>query len=210
MKNRKICFASLFGGIALTCAVMIGVGAAFPQEKEGGQEAPNLAEMMARVKAYTQPGPRHDELRRFLGKWNTEMRITMMGQYPERGEMGEIEFSWLFDGRWLQYAGSSRMLGRPIETFGLIGYDNFKQSFIACDVGTFDTAMRYAEGDMDPSGKALITYGTLDEYTTGEHDKMVKVVWRFISDDKMIQEIHDLPIGEKNAQVIEVIYTRKK
>jgi hypothetical protein len=70
--------------------------------------------------------------------------------------------------------------------------------------------MRQSEGDMDPSGKVLITYGTLDEYLTGEHDKMVKYVWRFDSDDKIVLEIHDLPIGEKNTKVLEIVSTRAK
>ncbi len=55
-----------------------------------------------------------------------------------------------------------------------------------------------------------MSYGTIDEYLTGEHDKMVKTVWRFISDDKMVLEIHDLPIGENNTKVVEITYTRKK
>jgi hypothetical protein len=42
-------------------------------------------------------------------------------------------------------------------------------------------------------------YGTLDEYLTGEHDKMVKSVWRFVSDDEMRLEVHDLAIGESNS-----------
>jgi hypothetical protein len=61
---------------------------------------------------------------------------------------------------------------------------------------------------MDPSGNALLSYGTIDEYLTGEHDKMVKYVWRFPSKDKMVLEIHDLPIGENNTKVLEFAYTR--
>ena len=72
-----------------------------------------------------------------------------------------------------------------------------------------DTAMSRAEGDLDPGGKVLLLYGTIDEYLTGEHDKMVKTVFRFLSPDKMIMEIHDLPIGEQNTKVVEVTYTRR-
>ena len=45
---------------------------------------------------------------------------------------------------------------------------------------------------------------------TGEHDKMVKSVWRFVSDDEMKLEVHDLPIGEDNTQVFEIRYRRRK
>ena len=50
----------------------------------------------------------------------------------------------------------------------------------------------------------------LDEYLTGEHDKMVKSVFRFVSEDEMKLEVHDLPIGESNTKVVEITYTRAK
>jgi hypothetical protein len=71
-----------------------------------------------------------------------------------------------------------------------------------------DTAMNRFEGDLDQSGKTLIAYGTLDEYLTGEHDKMVKYIWRFQSPSRIILEVHDLPIGETNTRVVEVAFTK--
>ena len=81
-------------------------------------------------------------------------------------------------------------------------------SYVFTTVSTMDTAMNHAEGDMDPGGKAMILYGTIDEYLTGEHDKMVKYVFRFLSPDKIVLEVHDLPIGENNTKVLEITYTR--
>ena len=54
-----------------------------------------------------------------------------------------------------------------------------------------DTAMVHSEGDMDQTGKTLLTYGTLDEYLTGEHDKMVKYIWRFQSPTRIVFEVND-------------------
>ena len=53
-----------------------------------------------------------------------------------------------------------------------------------------------------------IAYGTLDEYLTGEHDKMVKYVWRFTSPTQMVLEVHDLPIGENNTKVVEITFRK--
>jgi hypothetical protein len=89
-----------------------------------------------------------------------------------------------------------------------MGYDNFKQSYVATTLSSLDTAMIRLEGDMDQAGKTLLAYGTLDEYLTGEHDKMVKYVWRFQSPTRIVLEIHDLPIGEANTKVIEVVLTK--
>lgn len=125
-------------------------------------------------------------------------------------EKGTAEFSWLMPGRWLQNRARGTMMGQQAEFFYLIGYDNFKMSYVTTTVSNFDTAMLRFEGDMTQDGKALISYGTLDEYTTGEHDKMVKSVWRFLDADTIVLEVHDLPIGEVNTKVFEIKYTRAK
>jgi hypothetical protein len=98
----------------------------------------------------------------------------------------------------------------PYEAVSTLGYDNFKQSFVLSTVSSMDTAMHYAEGDLTQGGDALLVYGTLDEYLTGEHDKMVKTVFRFLSDDEMVMEVHDLPIGETNTKVVEFRFTREQ
>jgi len=181
---------------------------AFTQDARdaGGDD---MAAMMAKAKRFTQPGGHHKELERFIGKWNTETRIFMAGQETP-AEKGTAEFSWLMPDRWLKGESKGTLMGMPCDGFHVIGYDNFKQSFVATHVTNFDTAMNRCEGDMDPSGKALLMYGTIDEYLTGENDKMVKLVWRFPSPDKLVMEIHDLPIGEQNTKVVEVVYTRAK
>jgi hypothetical protein len=37
---------------------------------------------------------------------------------------------------------------------------------------------------------------------------MVKYLWRFTNDNRIVLEVHDLPIGERNTQVIEVAFDR--
>jgi hypothetical protein len=178
-------------------------------QKQGAQP-PGVAEMQAameKARRFTQPGENHKGLARFVGKWTTETRIFMAGK-PTPAEKGTAEFSWLMPGRWLKHESNGTIMGQPMKTFIVIGYDNFKQSFVSSQVSSFDTAMTHAEGDMDPGGKALLMYGTLDEYTTGEHDKMVRYIWRFPSADRLVLEVHDLPIGENNTKVIEITYSR--
>jgi hypothetical protein len=180
------------------------------QDPQDQGDAAALAQMMQQAAKFTKPGKHHKELERFVGSWTTETQMFMGGQ-ATKATKGEAEFSWLMPGRWLKgsWKGELPMLG-PVEGFTLLGYDNFKQSFVSTQVTSMDTAMLHLEGDMDPSGKALLVYGTLDEYLTGEHDKMVKYVWRFVSADKIVAEVHDLPIGEEHTKVIEVTYEREE
>lgn len=177
-------------------------------QQGGGAEQVNMAEMMAKARKYTQPGEAHKALERFLGDWTVETRI-LMGGNPGKPSMGEQRCTWLMKDRWVECRGSAPFMGIPTEMFSVLGYDNFKQSYRVMTMSSIDTAMNVSEGDMDPGGKVLLTYGTIDEYLTGEHDKMVKYVWRFDDADHIRMEVHDLPIGEKNTQVIAVRYTRK-
>jgi hypothetical protein len=179
------------------------------QEPDAKKAAAEMAAMMAKAKKFTEPGKHHEVLKRFLGKWDTETRF-FLGSQATPPEKGTADGTWLMEGRWLKTDSTGQMMGKTVQGFMILGYDNFKMSYVATNVTSWDTAMNRTEGDMDPGGKLLITYGTLDEYLTGEHDKMVKVVWRFESDDKIVMEIHDLPIGEKNTKVVETTYIRRK
>ncbi len=175
--------------------------------QEGSQKL-SMAEMMERAKKFTQPGEAHKLLERFVGDWRTETSFVMGGKVG-KAQIGEQRCGWLMKGRWIECRVQGPLMGKPSESYTVIGYDNFKQSYRVMMVSSIDTAMNVSEGDMDPGGKALLTYGTIDEYLTGEHDKMVKYVWRFEGPDAYSMEVHDLPIGEKNTQVVSVKYTRK-
>ena len=193
---------SFLAGVALTAAIVIPFTSAARPQDDPRQE------MLKRAQKYVTPGPHHAKLERFVGKWETEWTI-LHGENRTPPSKGSAEFSWLFEGRWLQQRGTGALLEMPLESFSLIGYDNFKQSYVSATASTLDTALHVNEGDMVRGDQAMIAYGTLDEYLTGEHDKMVKTIWRFISKDEMVMEVHDLHIGEQNTQVIEIRYTRK-
>lgn len=168
--------------------------------------AEDMNAMMEKAREITATGEFHRWLERFEGTWESETRVIMPGAKPEKGVS---TFSWLIDGRWMQMKGSGSMMGMPSESFMLLGYDTFKMSYVLTMVSSMDNAMLRAEGDIDPKTGSLILYGTLDEYLTGEHDKMVKYVWRFKGDDAMTFEVHDLPIGETNTKVVEVSFKRR-
>ncbi|MDZ4774382.1 MAG: DUF1579 family protein [Planctomycetota bacterium] len=172
-------------------------------------KAPDMAAMMQQAAKFIQPGEPHKVLEKFVGKWDSEMRM-FMGSEAIPGGKGVAEFTWLMPGRYVQMNGNGSMMNQPMQSFYLLGYDNFKQSYVTTALSSLDTAMLHFEGDLTQDKKSLISYGTLDEYLTGEHDKMVKTVWRFVSADKLILEVHDLPIGETNTKVFEIEYTRAK
>jgi hypothetical protein len=198
---------SFLAGAALAAAIALPISlASGRQDPAAGHD---MAEMMKKAEKFTKPGPNHAMLARFIGTWDTSFQLCH-GDQKMPAEPGTSQFSWLFEGRWLQQESRGTMMGMPIEGFGILGYDNFKMSFVNAFVSTMDTALNTSEGDLDQGGKNLISYGRLDEYLTGEHDKTFKTAWRFISDDEMLFEVHDFAIGEVGTKVIEIRYTRKK
>lgn len=189
--------------ISIACGLSLAMaGALFAR---GPQDPPDMEKEMSKMQKWTTPGKKHETLKRFLGSWTTETVI--MGMAPVKGT---AECDWLMEGRWLRLDAKSTLFGKPFHSYSIIGHDNFKMSFVTTTVSSFDTSMIRTEGDLSRDGKSLVSYGTLDEYMTGEHDKAIKVAWRFQSEDKLVMEVHDLPIGEENAKVFEIVYTRKK
>jgi hypothetical protein len=194
-------------GLAAAAALAGVLLAPVPQDPK--QDPADMEAMMKKAEKFTKPGKNHEHLRRFLGRWDTELRFFMAGQAmpPEKGT---AETTWLLQDRVVQTHTKGMLMRKPSESFLMMGYDNFKQSFVFSYAQTMDTAMNHGEGDLTQDGRTLICYGTIDEYLTGEHDKMVKYVWRFESDDRIVWEVHDLPIGENHTKVVEVVYTRAK
>ena len=203
MTNRLLPF--VLGTITTLTLAATFRSAVDPQDPQDPQS--DMAAMMAKAKEFVTPGPEHELLERFVGKWNTTTHFVMGGQKTP-GEKGVAEYHWLMDGRWLAGKTEGTFMGNPAEGFSLLGYDRFKKSYVSTRVTSLDTAMNRTEGDMTRDGKALISFGTIDEYLTGEHDKTVKTIWRFVAEDKMVLEVHDLHIGETGTQVLEMVFER--
>jgi hypothetical protein len=188
-----------------TIAIGLALAAAGGWMARGAQDPPDMEKEMAKAKKWMSPGKNHELLKRFVGSWTTE--TAMMGAPPVKGT---AEVDWLMEGRWLRMDSKTTLFGKPFSNFAIMGYDNFKMSYVITKVSSFDTSMIRVEGDLDQTGKSLVCYGTLDEYLTGEHDKAIKVAYRFLSDDSFVMEVHDFGIGEEKTKVFDVTYSRKK
>lgn len=203
MKNRH----------ALLLAAAVGCGAAVLSsraQQDPAQNFPDEKKMMEMMQQYAQPGPMHARLADMLGKWDTVTRMTMGPGGESMEDRGEAEFKWLMPDRWLQEEVTGTMMSMPFHGFGITGYDNFKKKYTSAWIDTASTMLLTSEGNFDQSGKNIFMYGSMDEYLTGENDKCVKYVRRFVSKDQMVLEIHDMVIGDQNTKVVEVTYTRKK
>lgn len=197
-------------GLLLALAFIVAVSSVYSQDKP--QSAPpDMQEMMKKWKEVASPNEHHKALDAMVGKWDMSTAVWMGGPGAEPSvTKGAADIDWMIDGRFLRQDAKGEFMGLPYTGFGLTGYDNMKKCYTMVWIDNTSTAFSAAEGNFDQSGKNLILYGKMDEPTTGEHDKNVKYVIRFVDKDKVLFEVHDLAIGENNTKVMEITYTRAK
>lgn len=169
-----------------------------------------MEEMQARMKQAATPGPHHQALGRYLGTWDVEMAMVMPGAPSERSK-GTAVYAWALEGRWMSQRITGQLMGMPYESYSLMGFDNYAKNHVSVSVSSMDTAMTMSRGlVVDPTHKVTATYGTLDEYTTGELHKPFKVVVRNVSEARHVMEIWDLGIGDAGAKVLEFTFSRRR
>ena len=179
------------------------------QEKRSGNDA--MDEMTKKWTEYGAPGEAHKRLNDLAGAWETESKIWMEGPgIQPTVTRGSSENKWILGGRFLQQEMKGEMMGMPMNGVGVLGYDNFKKKYIGFWIDNTYTGQFTMEGTVDQTGKVFTMYGTMDEWMTGEHNKMVKYVTRIVGKDKHIFEIHDLSLTEGSTKTVEMTYTRKK
>jgi hypothetical protein len=209
--NHRLLLCGAACAVALSALPLQGKS----QEKDK-KETPTTqgAEMDAMMKKWMEaatPGEPHKKLNDLVGTWQTTMRSWMNGPDGEPTvSKGSSEVKWVLDGRFLQQEAKGEMMGMPFGGIGFTGYDNFNKKYVAFWIDNSSTGMYPSEGSIDKQGKVLTMVGKMDDVTTGEHDKTIKYVYRFINKDKYIFEMHDLSLPEGKDRVGEIEYVRTK
>ena len=208
MKLRSTLCAAAIVSVAST---LLGMGAYQSETNSSNPADHDVAAMMKRWTDSCTPNENHARLAGFVGTWDTETSMWMEGPGGKAAKSkGTSEIRWLDANRWLIEESKGEMMGMPMRATTILGYDNYKTKYVSTTVNSLTTQLLTAEGNFDKDRKNLITYGTMDEPMTGEHDKCVRYVTRLVDADKFVFEVHDLAIGETNTKVVEVVYTRKK
>lgn len=171
--------------------------------------SPDMDAAMKAWKDAATPGPMHKALDMLVGKWDATVTMTMGPEGASQESKATSEFTWILGGRFLEQTFTGEMMGMPFHGRGLFGYDNFNKKYTTVWIDNSTTAVLYATGHADQSGKIITFYGTMDEPMTGEHGKNVKYVARLVDNRTMVYEIHDLAIGEPNTKVMEITYRKR-
>jgi hypothetical protein len=114
----------------------------------------SMEKAMPKMQAFAATGPSHHVLDSKVGKWNVKM-IMYMPDGTVMNAMGTSEFSWLFDGRYLQENVNAEMMGQPFQGRGTTAYDNLKKIYVASWIDNMGTGIIASEGTYDASHKTF-------------------------------------------------------
>ena len=196
------------------CAAMIAAGTlasnlALAQDKPAAQKPdPKTEETMKKAEARSSPSAAHKTLDPLVGDWNAEVKMWMAPDAPPTVSKGTAKTTWAMKGRFVKQEFDGEFMGKPFHGTGFTGYDNTKEKYNSVWVDDMSTTMVTSEGDATEGGKVITLGGSYACAMTGEKEKPSKQVYRIISRDKHIFEMHDPRQGDK-SKVMEITYTRK-
>lgn len=196
------------------CAMFTALSAA--QEKKGATPAPGAGGEVALPKSvvdemtrYTLPGPQHQELSAFAGKWTTRTRVWENPEAKPVEFSGSAEYKMILGGRFLEAESRSLMNGVEGHGLGIYGYDAFKEKYSFYHIHDGETQALVGLGDRDSSG--AITFSVaMDMPLAGEHSKPIRAVLRRASANRHLFEMYETYLDDREWKVLEVAYDRTR
>ena len=193
-------------------ALVVGTfvaGLALASDKSSSQKPdPKTEEMMKKMEAAGTPGAAHKALEPLVSTWNAVVKMWMAPDAPPTSTKATAKSTWAMNGRFVQQEFNGEFMGKPFRGLSFTGYDNTKKQYNSVWIDDMNTAMHTFERKAEDGGKVITLEGKYDCPITGEKDKASKEVYRIISRDKHIFEMHD-PSKGANSKTMEITYTRK-
>lgn len=196
-----------YTGSALVVAGVLLGGLVLADDKAQKLD-PAMEEMMKKAEAASKPGAAHQALEPFVGDWNVEVKLWMTPDAPPTISKGTAKSTWTLQGRFVQEEFIGEFMGKPFRGISFTGYDNVRQKYRNVWLDDMSTTIVAGEGDVDAAGKVFTFGGDYACAMTGEKHKQMKQVYRILSRDKHVFEMHDPTLGDK-SRTMEITYTRK-
>jgi Protein of unknown function (DUF1579) len=194
-------------GSALVVAGALAAGLALGSENTQKAD-PTMEEIMKKAEAACTPGTAHQSLEPLVGEWNVEVKTWMTPDAQPLLSTGTATSTWTLKGRFVQQEFSGEFMGQPFHGISFTGYDNVREKYRSVWIDDMSTTMVVSEGDADGEGKIITLGGSYACAMTGEKDKATTQIYRILSHDKHVFEMHDPARGE-NSKVMEITYIRK-
>ena len=208
MKHSKaltaIVLVLLIAGAAFALAQETKAPAKQEPAKPMDQKA--VMEMMMKLAA---PGEAHKKLDVMIGTWQVKNSMWMAPGQPPMVSEGTSEHKWVLGGRFIEQRFEGTFMNMPFSGLGYTGYDNYKKKYLSVWMDTAGTTIMNTAGAFDASGKALTSWGRVDDPSIGKvvlvRDKMT-----IVSKDELLFEMWSPGPDGKDFRMMEIRYTLKK
>ena len=213
MKNRTIILLLLLATIGLTA-----LAASFPSRGNADEKA-QLAASLQKWLSTLNPSKNHEKLEPLAGDWDTVTRMYFGGPgTPAVESRGSSVKKWVLGKRHImeEHKGfmmmpdleTGGMKKTPYEGIGFVGYDNYRNMYAGSWRSNLGTNVLSYTGSMGPKGKALRSYGKMDEPMLNVIGRTVKYEMIIANKDQHILKVYDLHAGD-DYLVFDITYTRK-
>jgi len=160
----------------------------------------------------TKPGPEHQQLARYVGKWNVAVR--MGGGATAVSYTGTGEGRMVVGGRFLQVEYQARNATDATEGLMLLGFDRRHQRFTMSAHDSFGTYAVSSQGTQDESTGKIRMQGTDDDPVMKAlgHEKAFVQVLDPRSDDEFAIEVWFVDTrsaARKEFKYMEYLFTRR-
>ena len=198
--------------IGYICSGVLAAGAllgslAWGSDKSTSQKLdPKTEAALKKAEEACAPGAAHKALDPLVGEWNAEVKMWMAPDAPPTITKGTAKATWTLKDRYVQQEFSGEFMGKPFWGISFIGYDNVRQQYRSVWLDDMSTTMVTSDGEAE--GKVITLGGSYACAMKGEKHKPTKQIYRIISNNKHVFEMHDPTKGE-NSKTMEITYTRK-
>lgn len=192
--------------VLLTVATVVALTLPATAQEEGAM-APETAAMMEAWEKAATPGPNHELMASFAGKWAFTTKYWMAPEAPPQESKGTMTSEMVLGGRFVVDTVHGEMMGQPFEGIGISGFDNVKGRFVSVWADTMGTGIMTAEGDFDPQTKTMTMIGIYTDPLTGG-SKQTRMVTHLESEKRHVMEFFEAGPDGAEQRTMEMVYTR--
>ena len=151
-------------------------------------------------------GKPHDQLKRLVGNWTTEM--TSFFPDPENPSVskGKASFKMILGGNFLQQDYFGQYGDQKYQGIGTSGYDTAKKKFVGTWKDSMNTGIMNVEGTYDAETHTLTEMGTM---STPQGEMKTKNVSKYIDNDHFTFTMYMITPDEEQ-KVFSIAYKRVK
>jgi hypothetical protein len=194
------------GRILLALSLILTAGSALVQA-EGADDKKNLfAEYMQK---YGPPGPEHKLFEPLVGTFTAKCKMWMDPTATPVVSEGTLVRKSILGGRFICEEFDGKLMDKPFQGFGTVGYDRAKEKFVSTWIDSVSTAIHMSQGTYDAATKTW-TYKQEDTCPITKKPVKMRDTLKIVSNDEQVMEMYKQMGDEKEFKSMEITFTRKK